>query len=160
MKTFGELCALIELVVAPGFDSTVAQQKWGPIVSWLGQRARFERGEPGLDDPMLETLDGEVRGLQTGIVPPVRVEWEQTIQTLGSPVDEFIAVDDFGGPTVYQFARSPSGSPAMVMLKIRREEREAVIEGLVVRHKRPAISPTPEMSEAKHAIGTDVRTTK
>jgi len=143
MKTLADLFSLIELVISPGFDLAAAEKRIGPFDCWLGERARFKSRDPSLDDPMVETLSGEVRGLQTRLSAPLRVEWAGIELALGQPVDEFVEVDDFWGPTVYQFARAPSGSPAMIMLEARRAAGDAQISAVIVRHKR---APRPRVA--------------
>ncbi len=108
MKTLDDFVALVDLVLAPDFDIAAAVRRFGPIESWIGQRAEVKDIDHDLEDSVIETVSGVLAGIQTSLRTPLFVPWKEVEAVLGKAEKEQ-SVTGIGAPPTYVFYRDANG---------------------------------------------------
>jgi hypothetical protein len=136
VKTLNDLLAFIDLVLTTGFDVAAAQERLGTIERWTGELGRVESADPALRDSVIETLGGALCGVQTYLVSPLEIPWEELKKALGEPEEHVFMVDNFSGQVTYRFQREVKGSRGVVYLYAVSGQDPARIELVVVRPEK------------------------
>ncbi len=140
MKTLDDLVEFLETVLGPDFDQDAAVARLGPIRRWVGARARIESTDSGLEDSVIDTLDGELFGVRTRPVVPLEVPWSDLESSLGPSVRDEPKLDEWGGPVPYRFEQGPTGTQGTVWLYLEDLGEAARIRALTVRRTMPRLT--------------------